>query len=352
MTATPLTIGVTGLCGHDNPAPGPGVARCLRQNPHLRLIGLGIDALDPGAYRNDLFDEVHLLPYPSASADDYAERLLAIAEATGMQVVIPNLDSELPVFIALAERLAAAGLACVLPSRQAMGLRGKDRLAELAALIGLPTPPLQVLTDHTGVDQAWAELGAGLWLKGAFNGAHRADTPAAAHAAFNQIVAEWGYPVVAQAPAFGEAVNLVGLADGHGGLIGQVAMKKLVSSGAGKAWVAVTIDHPELLAAGQRFAERSGWRGPFELELLSQANGDLALLEINPRFPAWTGLCAGIEVDLPGALVELALGRTPPPFAPAPAGKLWVRHCTETVCDLDQFQHLVTGGVTRLEGAR
>ena len=47
----PITVAVTGMNAvPENPGPGLGVARCLREafGDRVRIIGLGYDALDPG----------------------------------------------------------------------------------------------------------------------------------------------------------------------------------------------------------------------------------------------------------------------------------------------------------------
>ena len=60
-----------------------------------------------------------------------------------MEVIIPNLDSELPMFIAIHDRLAAAGICCVVPDRETLRMRGKDQLVDIATDIGVTTPTFE-----------------------------------------------------------------------------------------------------------------------------------------------------------------------------------------------------------------
>ena len=70
------------------------------------------------------------------------------------------------------------------------------------------------------------------------------------------------------------------------------------------------------------------------------------LVEINPRFPAWSYLATGVGVNLPARLVRRAQG-LPEPEAEGPdyeAGKLFVRYTYELVTEMDRFQKMITTG--------
>ena len=142
MSARPLTIAVTGLNATDNPGPGVPVLRSLRDGarPGERRVGLTYDALDPGVYARDLADQVFLLPYPSAGAHAFLERLRSIHERAPLDVIIPTLDAELPLFIALEPQLRAMGIALFVPTREQLDLRAKAQLAALGRAAGIDVP--------------------------------------------------------------------------------------------------------------------------------------------------------------------------------------------------------------------
>lgn len=62
-----LVIAISGMNATDNPGPGVGVARSLRESSlsDLRIIGLCYGSMESGAYLNDIVDASYLLPYPS-----------------------------------------------------------------------------------------------------------------------------------------------------------------------------------------------------------------------------------------------------------------------------------------------
>ena len=114
-----LTIAVTGLNATDNPGPGVGVIRALRDAGAAdRLIGLAYDALDPGIYAAEIVHEVFMIPYPSQGVDAFLSRLAYVHGKVGLDVVIPTLDAELPSFIDLSPRLRSMGIGLLLPTRE------------------------------------------------------------------------------------------------------------------------------------------------------------------------------------------------------------------------------------------
>ena len=63
-------------------------------------------------------------------------------------------------------------------------------------------------------------------VKGSLYKAYKAHTMPQAMGYFNKIAAEWGYPIIVQQVVSGEEMNVVGVGDGEGGMIGQVGIKK------------------------------------------------------------------------------------------------------------------------------
>jgi carbamoyl-phosphate synthase large subunit len=342
-----LTIGVSGMNAVDNPGPGIGVARSLREAEDfdVRIIGLVYDAMEPGIYMDWVVDDAFLLPYPSAGHEVYRERLLQVRERTGMDFVIPTLDTEMPFYMKHTDELAALGLRTFVPSAEQYRLRGKDRLGELAAALELDLPATEIVASERDLERAVDRIGTPVMVKGAFYKAYRAYTTKEALGHYHKLVAEWGYPILVQEVVEGEELNVVAVGDGEGGLLGSVGVKKMWITELGKIWTGVTIRHPPMLRATARFMELYRWRGPMELECI--VDGDTVyLVEINPRFPAWTYLATGVGVNLPARMVRHALGM-PAPAAGAgdyAAGQLFVRYTYELVTDMLRFQNMITAG--------
>ena len=188
-------------------------------------------------------------------------------------------------------------------------------------------------------------IGTPVMVKGAFYKAYEAHTSKEALSHYKKIVAEWGYPVLVQEVVEGDELNVVAVGDGEGGTLGRVAVKKMWITELGKIWTGVTIQHAAMLEATERFMKHYKWRGPMELECI--VDGDrLYLVEINPRFPAWTYLATGVGVNLPARMVRHALG-LPQPQAESDdyaAGELFVRYTYEMVTGMDRFKNMVTTG--------
>lgn len=342
-----IAIGVTGMNASDNPAPGVGVARSLKEDAGLRcrIAGLAYDAMEPGIYMDWVVDRPFLIPYPSASSEALVERLLYIKQGFGLDVVVPTLDSELPFFMKYEAELEKLGIRTFLPSEDQYRLRSKDRLETLGEGSGLNIPEQRVVSSLETLAQAAMDIGFPLMVKGALYKAYRAFTLDEAVHYFSRIVAEWGYPVIVQRAVSGQEMNVIGVGDGAGACPGLVAVKKMSTTELGKIWTGVTILHSELLATARRFVKTTKWRGAFEMECIVDQE-QIHLIEINPRFPAWVYFATGVGVNLPSMLVRRALGEPVAVVDSYLAGKLYIRYTQELVRDMDGFQKMVTKGET------
>jgi carbamoyl-phosphate synthase large subunit len=341
-----LCVAVSGLHLGENAQPGPGVIRSLRDafGERIRIVGLAYDALDSSLYAPGLLDEAFLLPYPSASPAAYLDRLLEIDELVGLDVLIPCLDAELPVLEHLAPALAERRLACVLPTREMLAARAKDRLPELARSLGVSTPETHQVVDASALPGIANGLGYPLVIKGPFCDAEIVHGPEQAENAFRRLAAAWGLPVLAQRFVKGEEYNVAALGDGRGGSYGAVAMRKTIVTRLGKAWGAVTVHEPAVIDTAERVVRGLRWRGPCEIELLKTREGRVELVEVNPRFPAWIYLTTAAGANLPLGLLRLALGRKPPPFAGYRAGTFYVRHAAEAIGSMSELETIAYHG--------
>lgn len=340
-----LYIGVSGINAIDNPGPGIGVARSLKEDKDLdvRIVGLAYDAMEPGIYMDWVVDKSFILPYPSGDGDAFIERLLYIKRTHGLDVIIPNLDAELPLYIKHAATLASHGIRTLLPGMEQFRLRGKDRLIEISSKIDISLPRTKVVNSLDEMLKAIDDIGLPVMVKGSFYKAYRCHTTQEAIAHYHDLVAEWGYPIIIQQVVSGDEMNVIGLGDGEGNSLGCVGIKKLSITALGKIWTGVTVKNEKMLRATEQFIQEFKWNGPFELECM--VHGDqVYLIEINPRFPAWVYFSTGVGINLPSRLVRRACGLDLPPAPDYEAGKLFVRYTYELVTDMETFQKAVTRG--------
>jgi len=348
-----FTVAVTGLNATDNPGPGITVIRALRLDPAFkgRIVGLAYDSLDPGIYARDLVDDVFLVPYPSEGIDALWERLLYINERVGgIRALIPTLDAELPSFMALEDRLEDLGIGTFLCTKEQYDLRSKVRLFEMGEQAGIEVPKTSVISDSSQLYSIHEKVPYPFWVKGLYYGAYLARSVDEAVAAFHRTVAKWGVPVIVQQSVPGEELDVVAVGDGEGGLVGAVPMKKTYITDKGKGWAGIAIKDPNLLEITRRFMAHLKWRGPCEVEVIKDKDGNYHLLEVNPRFPAWSFLSAGAGMNLPAAVVRLCAGEKVEPMTDFEAGTMFVRISIDQIAKLSDFQQIVSAGELLKEG--
>ncbi|NPA13165.1 MAG: ATP-grasp domain-containing protein [Aquificae bacterium] len=342
-----LKIGVSGINAVDNPGPGIGIAKSLKEAKDFKatVVGLAYDAMEPGVYMDWVVDKSFLIPYPSAGHDAFINRLYYIKESFGLDFVMANLDAELPILIRYADELERNGIKTFLPTMEQFKLRGKDRLDEIARNIGIDTPPSEVVASYDELLKAIDKIGLPVMVKGAFYKAYRAYTKQEAVSHFNKIVAQWGYPIIVQKVVSGEEMNVVGAGDGEGNSLGMVGIKKMWITELGKIWTGITIKNEKMLTAARNFIEKYNWRGAFELECIVDLKEDkVYLIEINPRFPAWSYFATGVGVNIAANIIRKAFGLPVVDYKDYPAGKLYVRYTDDMVTDLERFQKIITKG--------
>jgi carbamoyl-phosphate synthase large subunit len=343
----PIDIAVTGINASDNPGPGAGVARSLKECSYMacRIAGLAYDALEPGVYMEELFERAFIIPYPTAGSDELLSRIAYIRDQFGMDVIIPTLDSELPFFISNRDALRRLGIHSLLPRPEQYRLRAKEHLVEVAKLAAVEAPRQRVVSSIEALVEAVRGIGLPVMIKGSLYQANVAHTLDQAVALFHKVAAQWGYPVIVQEVVKGEELNVIAIGDGCGNTPGLVAVRKMSVTDLGKIWTGVTIKHPSLEEATRRFIDRSNWCGALEMECRVEGE-HIRLIEINPRFPAWVYFATGVGINLPAMLVRMALDRPAQKQADYEAGKLFVRHVQERICDMATFQKIVIRGET------
>jgi len=338
---TPLFVALSGINATDNPGPGVPVARSLKESGlDLRLIGLSYDVHDPGNYMDFLFETSYLLPFPTKGWPAIFKSLKKIKKERGLDIVIPSLDVELPLYIKHAHELEKLNIKTFLPTSAQFEIRNKDRLGEICRLFGVLYPETSVV--HS-IDELVACLKKGGQLpcviKGKYYKAYIVNNIAEAINKFTEIANEWGTPILVQKIINGKEINLIGLGDGKGGSCGMVAIKKMTTTEIGKIWTGVTISHPEIIRLGELFIKKTLWRGPFELECI-ESGGKLYIIEVNPRFPAWAYFSTAAGINLPERLVDLITKGSCDRSGDYKAGRLFVRYTYEIVTDLKKYSQL------------
>lgn len=346
-----LTIAVSGLHRGDNPQPGPAVIRSIRRRyPSARIIGLSYDLLESTLFSksDDGVDAAFLMPFPGKGPDALMERLDEIAQIYPLDMVIPCLDSEIPNYLELSDEFKARGIRTPLLTRKSFDRRSKENLFQLGKAAGVRVPQTIVVSDLVAAHRASEKIGFPLFLKGKQYGAGRVTSPAEVAPVFHSLMAAWGGPVIAQAAVHGsgDEYDVVGLGDGQGGLLGSCTIRKIMLTRNGKAFGGIVVADPALQESVEKIIRKLKWWGPFELEFVKGKQGH-ELIEMNPRFPAWTDFPSQIGCNLPAMLVDLLLSRPVKPVAPCEPGKMFIRHCLDLVGDISQLAELSAGSLVK-----
>lgn len=333
-----MKIAISGLSNNDNPAPGIPIVKSLKDEH--QLIGLSYDINETGNFLG-LLDKTYLMPYPSLGFEELQKRLAYIKEQENIEMIIPNLDAELPLYIKYQQQINEMGILLCLPSEENFALRNKNKLDTLAKQLNITYPKIDEVNSIDELINITKNCQFPLMIKGNYYKAYKVDNLDSAIIHFNEIANEWGLPILVQEVVSGEEINLVGIADGEGCLTGAVAIKKLTTTSIGKIWTGITIHNEMLMNVAIDFAKQTNWLGPFELECIINHN-TVYLIEINPRFPAWVYFATQVGINLPKMLVAMVKQEKLQPQLKYPANKMYIRYTEEHIVDFENFSRLIS----------
>jgi carbamoyl-phosphate synthase large subunit len=346
-------VAITGLAASDNPGPGVAIARCLRQarGPRPTLVGLSFDHRFTGLYASGLLDEAFLVPAPAYGDRSFVQALADIRRRAPIDVLVPALDPDVGLCATARRSLAGLGIHTLVPDAAAIRRRAKSVLSPLAEAHGFAAPRTLTLLSQSAMTAALRDLSLPFFLKGSFADAKLVSTPEQAHAEFERLVSQWGFPLLAQERVLGDEMNITVLFNRKSELIGAVPMRKLGVTSQGKGWAGVTVRLPEVVERAGALFRAIGWVGPAEVEMIRDpASNRFYLIEINPRFPAWTSLTAAAGQNLPWAAVEIAMGREVQRFREIRPGELFVRSVEDAFIPYDRVEALVASRHMVLSG--
>jgi len=284
----------------------------------LSVAGHIVEALTPDPLALTRFTRhvrrVHrVAPY---GADPFAwlDSALGVFGDGGFDVLFPT-QEQVAVLARFAERLRMAGVPTAVPSFEALA-RVQDKLAARATLaeLGLPQPHATGAANAAEL-AAWGHLPVFVKtpIGTATSGVRYVADPAelvAVGSAWDAggLFADGG--VLIQSPVAGPLVMIQAVfADGQ--LVASHANLRVREGASGGASHKRSVDLPEAREHLGALGARLGWHGALSADaILSEAG--LVYIDINPRLVepgnAWR---AG--VDLVGALLDVAVGASPPP---------------------------------------
>jgi len=346
-----LTIAVSGINAIDNPGPGTGIIRAIKESKlakehNIRAIGMAYDGMEPGIYMDEVVDKTYIMPYPSGSRDSFISRIHYIHEREKIDVIISALDAELPIYMDIEKYLESElGIKMLIPTKDMFKLREKTVLKNLADEIGIKAPEYIACGSYADLLAATQIVGFPCMVKGPFYEAFKANTMAEAETYFHKISSKWGYPIIVQRFIYGDEYNVIGCGDGEGGDMGVFAIRKMTITGLGKVWNAVSIDNKKLLEATKKMVNHLSWKGGFEFEVMVDSkSGEIFVIEINPRFPAWVYMAAAAGINLPERMVRKLMDMPFDTHSDYQSGKMMIRYTAEMLKDIKEFEQITTMG--------
>ena len=263
-------------------------------------------AADRSWYSSAFHEADEGLLVPSCDEDAFVPAVLDLCEKHAVDLIVPTIDPELPVYAAARERFAGAGVTVAVSGPEAVTISA-DKVRTHAWLVetGLPT------VRQAGVDVVRADPPGWpfpLVVKPRFGSAGIG--VAVVHDAAELDVAARAGEVVVQEVARGREHTIDLLVDRAGRCVSAVPRRRLEVR-AGEVSKAVTVRSSALEDVAARVAERlPGAYGPLTVQVFSDEDGGLAVIEVNARFGGGFPLAREAGADHPRWLVEEVAGLT------------------------------------------
>lgn len=299
-----MRVFVSGLHSGVNPLPGIGVARSIRLAfPKATLIGIDYSTRSSGLSWPEFdsievpgnWHELELAMYAASIRERLADDAYWVSclDLETLWLAKCNLSSRVlaPPFAALQQSAKPATF--------------------VADVLGILTPDFRRLgeTDsdlfHFAMSRSWR-----VWLKGP----HYSATPVRSWPEFcaqrRNMSALWSTTtdLILQEHVDGKHESVAFVAR-EGRLLGAVSMNKTDTTPEGKAWAGRICEVEfSLLTRVRDLVGQLNWTGGAEIECIRDAFGQLWLMELNPRFPAWIYGAAICGHNLPALL----FGPSPP----------------------------------------
>jgi carbamoyl-phosphate synthase large subunit len=276
--------------------------KSLRADNTLKVLAADMDPWAAGLY---LVPPDARTLVPAGAAPGFADAMLDICAALGVDILLPTVDSELEPLAAARASFAAAGTDLLLAPAAALEvILDKLTLARHCAdIVRVPrTEPFGLAFDpRTWTFPVVVKPRRGSGSRG-FTFVADAESLATMQRSAALIVQEY-LP--------GEEYSIDVLADAAGQVMAAVPRARIrVDSGVSVA--GRTVHDGELEGFGRQVALATGLTYVANVQCKRDRAGNPALLEVNPRVPGTLGLTIASGVDMPRLAVDSLLGRPVP----------------------------------------
>lgn len=339
-----LCVGITGLDVSDNPMSGLGIAKCLKLSKDIKVIGISYDPFSSGCYSRDIFDEVYLINNPLQKKDKILEDIIRLKEKNGLQVIIPSIPWEIPIFSELKNRLNRRRINMLIPKMDNIVNTLDPKVTFFASGTQVRIPTYTFIHDRRGLAEKVSSLRFPLILKSVTENytvfdINEAEVFVYSHFRYRD------NPLCIQEYVNGEEYSVAALADENNKLSGIVIVKKLVVTDQGTPWIVVSVCDKELVTFTEKFINYFKFIGPLELRFIRESTSGLYnLIKLHPCFPSWIYLAAKVEQNLPLKAIKLAMGENVKATVKYNTGYMYVRNAEDIVFDIQTLFSLSKSG--------
>lgn len=293
MPADAPRVLVTGAGGPS----GISILRAMESEP-VAMLAADIDPFAAGLY---LVGAERRFLLPRGDDPRFADDLLARCAREGVRVVVPTVDTELLPLARRREEFAAAGITLVLASEATLAAC-LDKWALAQRCEGRVRVPATRVAD-AAFDPAAVELPA--IVKPRSGSGSRGIRLVTRRAELDALERDGTLLVQEHLPGPEHSLDVLARADGH---VAAVVPRERLKVDSGIAVTGRTLHDDALDAFAREVADAIGLTTVANVQVKDAADGEPALLEVNPRFPGTMPLTIAAGVDMPRLAISEALG--------------------------------------------
>ena len=261
-----------------------------------RVITTDINPLSPALYFGH---KHHIVPLTTDS--HYIPIIESICDAEDVNLVIPTIDDELPIFGRVLGRFMQLGIAVAVSSeRTSMICNDKYETYRFAERNGIRTPKTRLAADV-----GFHGLQYPVYVKPRF-GRGSVNVFAVPNETQLRLFLDYVPDAIVQDELAGKEFTVDVLSDFESRVVSVVPRERLVIR-AGVSDKGITRKNAEVVAFAKEVAEKLQIVGPANIQCKWDGR-NVSLIEVNPRFAGGIPLTIASGADFPAWLVQLAAG--------------------------------------------
>ncbi len=271
-----------------------------RAKIELTIFGSDVTRFAPAMHRVDK----GILVQPIREGR-YIDELIEVVRKNKIDLLVPTIDTELPLLAAAVERFAEVGCRAVISSARVVSIcRDKLETFRVLSAAGVDVPHTQTWSDAL----ATSDHQYPLFMKPRFGSAGVGSSVINDRAELETLGRRVGEPIVQEFVAGVE--HTMDVYTGLDGMPRCVVPRRRLEVRTGEVSKGLVVKNPEVMAIGQQVAEVLGeCRGVVTVQCMVQADGRIRAIEINPRFGGGVPLAIHAGADFPRWLLLEHLGR-------------------------------------------